>query len=100
MSVIEQFLTTVDLPRMAPVRQIFPDDAVRDVAAAVREEFAKPGNAALVRKGMTIAIGVGSRGLADLPVLVRTTVEELLRLGARPFIVPAMGSHGGATQAW
>ena len=97
MSVIEQFLTTVDLPRMAPVRQIFPDDAVRDVAAAVREEFAKPGNAALVRKGMTIAIGVGSRGLADLPVLVRTTVEELLRLGARPFIVPAMGSHGGAT---
>ncbi len=50
-----------------------------------------------VRPGMSIAIAVGSRGLADLPILVEATVRGLKAMGAEPFIVPAMGSHGGAT---
>lgn len=48
---------------------------------------------------MKIAVAVGSRGLADLPLLVRTTISFLKAYGARPFIVPSMGSHGGATAA-
>ena len=47
--------------------------------------------------GMRIAIAVGSRGIANLEQLVRTTVDFLISCGARPFIVPAMGSHGGGT---
>ncbi len=97
MSVIDEMLRDVALPRMVRVRQIFEDNGLPDVAAAVRAEFAKPTIASRVRPGMTVAVGVGSRGLADLPLLVRTIVEELKRLGAVPFIVPAMGSHGGAT---
>jgi hypothetical protein len=52
---------------------------------------------AVIRRGERIAIGVGSRGIARLPEIVAALVAELQALGAAPFIVPAMGSHGGAT---
>lgn len=97
MSVIASLLQDVRLPRMVRVRQVFPDDALPDVAASVRAELAKPAIAARIKPGASIAVGVGSRGLCDLPLLARTVVDELKRAGAVPFIVPAMGSHGGAT---
>jgi hypothetical protein len=97
MGVIENLLQDVALPRMAPVRQIFPDNAIADVEAELRAEFRQPAIEALVKPGASIAIGVGSRGIAELPLLARIVVDELKRRGARPFIVPAMGSHGGAT---
>lgn len=97
MGVIAELLKDVAIPRMAPVRQVFDDEALADVAAAIRAEFEKPEIAAMLRPGMSIALAVGSRGLAELPLLVRTTVEELVKRGTEPFIVPAMGSHGGAT---
>ena len=97
MSVIDDLLRDVPLPRMARVRQRGEDDGLSNVAAAVRAELAKPTVAAALRPGMSIALGVGSRGLADLPLLVRTTVDALREAGADPFIVPAMGSHGRAT---
>ena len=50
-----------------------------------------------VKKGDTIAITVGSRQIANLPLIVKTLAEELKKIGACPFVVPAMGSHGGAT---
>src|SRR5262249_54533711 len=49
-----------------------------------------------VRPGMSVAVGVGSRGVARLAEIVRAVLGEVKRRGARPFIVPAMGSHGGA----
>ena len=97
MKVIEGLLKDVALPRMAPVRQLFDGTEEKDVAGAVMAEIAKPGIAERIRPGMTVAVGVGSRGLAELPTLVRATVEGLRARGAEPFIVPAMGSHGGAT---
>jgi len=97
MGVIDELLQDVPLPRMARVRQIFPDNAIGDVEAALRAELGQPAIAALVAPGASIAVGVGSRGIAELPLLARTVVDELKRRGARPFIVPAMGSHGGAT---
>lgn len=99
MSIIDDLIGGVALPRMVPVRQVFDATAVADVAAAVRAEIAKPAVAERIRPGMTVALGVGSRGLADLPVLVAETVAGLRALGAHPFVVPAMGSHGGATDA-
>ena len=97
MSVIHDLLRDVPLPRMAHVRQIFPADAVADVEAALRTQLRLPHVAQTIRRRARIAVGVGSRGLAELPLLARVVVDELKHAGASPFIVPAMGSHGGAT---
>jgi hypothetical protein len=95
--VIQELLRNIPLPRLVTVRQTFPATRLADVAGALRQELAKEEISRRVRPGMKVAIAVGSRGVADIPILARVTVEELKRLGAEPFIVPAMGSHGGAT---
>lgn len=95
MDVIHNLIGTVSLPRMAPVRQIFEDNSLADVEATLRQNFANTDIG--IEPGQSIAVGVGSRGLAQLPLLVRVTVEEIKKRGGEPFIVPAMGSHGGAT---
>ncbi len=69
------------------------------MAGSLLAELRKPGIAARVKPAMRIAVAVGSRGVAELPLIVATVVGELKGLGAAPFIVPAMGSHGGATAA-
>jgi len=95
--IIKDLLKDIPLPRMVKIRQVFPAPRAADVEGALRREFAKAGVGDAVKPGMNIALAVGSRGLAELPTLVRVTVDELKKRGARPFIVPAMGSHGGAT---
>lgn len=97
MDVIAKMLRDVPLPKLRPVRQRFDDTRLDDVAAAVREEIAKPAIAGLVTPGARIAVAAGSRGLDQLPALVRATIDGLKALGADPFIVPAMGSHGGGS---
>lgn len=97
MEIIRELLKGTPLPRLARVRQTFAAPRVADVAAALRSELAKDSVAGRVRPGMRVAVAVGSRGVAELPTLAAVTVAELKRLGAEPFIVPAMGSHGGAT---
>jgi hypothetical protein len=82
-------------PRLLPVRQKFDAPQVRDVAAATREAL-EPLRAR-VKKGMRVALTVGSRGIHDVPVVLRETGAWLHEQGAEPFVVPAMGSHGGAT---
>ena len=83
------------LPRWRRVAQTIEAPRVDSVAEAVAREMRKLDGR--VRQGMSIAVGVGSRGVARLAEIVRAAVGELQRRGARPFIVPAMGSHGGAT---
>jgi hypothetical protein len=97
MGILASLLEDVRLPRMIQVRQHFRNNALADVAKTLTEELAKPVIARRIRPGMRIAVGVGSRGMADLPLLVAVVVDELKKQGALPFIVPAMGSHGGAT---
>ena len=83
------------LPRMIRVRQTFPRPRVVDIPQAVTEAL---GGAALrVKRGDTVAVGAGSRGIANIDVVVGSTVRWLKDLGARPFVFPAMGSHGGGT---
>lgn len=83
--------------RMAPVRQQVSLERVQDVAATTRDQLrALPLNAR-VRPGMRIAVGLPSRGIPCLPQVVRVVIEELRALDAEPFLVPAMGSHGGGT---
>ncbi|MHC1760777.1 MAG: lactate racemase domain-containing protein [Negativicutes bacterium] len=97
MGIITELLQNVELPRMVRVRQNFPASAVVDVAEAVRAELRKPAIANRMHAGMKIAVAVGSRGVAEIPLIVRMVVEQIKAAGADPFIVPGMGSHGGAT---
>ena len=82
-------------PRMFPVRQKFDTTQVADVSAATREAL-RPLQSR-VRPGMRVALTAGSRGIHDKPAVIRATGDWLRSLGAQPFAVPAMGSHGGAT---
>jgi hypothetical protein len=83
------------LPRMIRVRQTFARQRVADIPRAVMETL---GHAALrVKPGDVVAVGAGSRGIANIDVVVGATVRWLKDLGARPFVFPAMGSHGGGT---
>jgi len=85
------------IPKLVKIRQRFDSDRLGDTAAALSAglQRMKP----LIRPAANIAIAVGSRGIADLKEIVRGTVEFVKAQGAFPFIVPAMGSHGGATAA-
>jgi hypothetical protein len=85
------------LPRMVHVRQKFATPRIDDVAGAVAAQFQRPEVRAKVKPGMTIAVGCGSRGIANIDKCVKQVITDLKALGARPFIFPAMGSHGGAT---
>src|SRR3954447_9746684 len=85
------------LPRMLRVRQQLPDERLPDIVAAVRGALAAGGLRERVRPGQRVAITAGSRGIANIQAVVRTVAEEIKALGAQPFVVPAMGSHGGAT---
>src|SRR5881296_1042271 len=83
------------LPRMIRVRQTFPRPRVADIPRAVAATL---GEAALrIKRGDTVAVGAGSRGIANIDTIVGATVRWLKDLGARPFVFPAMGSHGGGT---
>src|SRR5438874_1198200 len=83
------------LPRMIRVRQTFPRPRVADIPRAVAATL---GEAALrIKPGDTVAVGAGSRGIANIGTIVGAPVKWLQDLGARPFVFPAMGSHGGGT---
>lgn len=84
-------------PRLATIRQPVPTAPLADVAQAVRDELARVDLGARVRPGARIAVGAGSRGVASYALIVGAVVAELRRIGAEPFVFPAMGSHGGAT---
>lgn len=84
------------LPNFQRIRQQFPRPRVEDIEAGVFAAIARL-NLGETCHGRRIAITAGSRGLAELVPLLRATVHCLQSLGAQPFIVPAMGSHGGAT---
>lgn len=88
-------LAKLTLPTFRRVRQSFPCPVVADVAAAVSQEVHRLDGH--LKPGQRCAIAVGSRGIANLPLLVATLVAALKKHGVAPFIIPAMGSHGNAT---
>lgn len=87
------------LPKLYPVRQSFARPRLEDPAAAVRRALEAPDIAKRVRPGANVAVAVGSRGIRNLFEIVQAAVETFKRLGAFPFLVSAMGSHGGGTEA-
>jgi len=87
----------IPLPRMVHIRQKFKTVKVDHVAHTVAEQFKRSEVRAKIKPGMTIAVGCGSRGIANIGDCAKQVIAELKALGAKPFIFPAMGSHGGAT---
>jgi len=85
------------LPKMARAKQIFHQPEVADVQAKIKDELEKKNLKGRVKRGQRIAVTAGSRGIANIPLILETIVAELKALGAEPFIITAMGSHGGAT---
>jgi len=84
-------------PRLIPVRQRFVSRPVRDIREAVTSAFRKSGVLSRINPGDTVAVTAGSRGISNYRSILRAVVDELKEAGAVPFVVPAMGSHGGAT---
>jgi len=86
-----------EMPRMHKIRQNFEKHAIDDVGAAVAEQCSKADIANKIKPGDSIAVGVGSRGVANIEAAVKAIVDAIKQSGGKPFVFPAMGSHGGAT---
>ncbi|HEU4939691.1 MAG TPA: hypothetical protein VFT39_24750 [Vicinamibacterales bacterium] len=83
--------------RLLIVRQRFADVRLPDVEDETRRQMEQSGFAEQLKPGARVAIGVGSRGIANIAAIVRSVVAYWRNRGMRPFIFPAMGSHGAAT---
>jgi len=88
---------TTNFPKIFRVRQSFEDVRVADVAGEVHAQLSRLELNNKIRPGATVAVTAGSRGIANIAEIIRAIVDHLKHLGACPFIVPAMGSHGGGT---
>jgi hypothetical protein len=84
-------------PRLLLTRQNFPDHSIPDIPAEIQRQLGGSGFAARVKPGGRIAIGVGSRGIHNIALIVRNVVRYWREQGMQPFIFPAMGSHGAAS---
>lgn len=88
-------IENIKLPCVAKIRQKIPRDDISSVSQVVREEIRRLRAKDKISKGKKIAITAGSRGIDRIAEVIKATVDEVKRLGGEPFIVPAMGSHGG-----
>ncbi len=87
----------MELFKIALVRQLFDTSRLEDIEGTVYREMEGLGIKGKIKKGDKIAIGVGSRGITNIGRITKQVVDYLKSLEASPFIIPAMGSHGGAT---
>ena len=87
----------MQVPRLLAVRQKFQDRALPDVAGEAQRQLAASRFASRLKPGSRVAIGVGSRGIANIATIAGAVVNYWKSQGCEPFIFPAMGSHGAAT---
>lgn len=97
MDIIQQLLKDIPLPKVMKVRQAFNDEKLDNVDDVLREVLEQERIQKTVKPGMEIAVAVGSRGVDQIVEITARTISFLKELGAKPFIVPSMGSHGGAS---
>ncbi|MHB1316126.1 MAG: nickel pincer cofactor-dependent isomerase, group 22 [Christensenellales bacterium] len=97
--VVSDLLKDVPVPKMVKVRQLFNEDCIAKdkIYDTVLQQFDKPEIKATIKPGMSIAITCGSRGVANIDTITKGIVDFVKMQGGKPFIVPTMGSHGGAT---
>lgn len=97
MSVINELLKNIEIPRMLKIKQFFNNCAINDVENKLNEKLNNIDVLRNIKKGAKIAVAVGSRGVRDIDIITKTVINDLKNRGLEPFIIPAMGSHGGAT---
>ena len=90
-------MPSFSFPRIATVTQRFDSQRVENVESALLAEFQRKRELLEGTSGLRVAVCVGSRGISQISDIVRVLVKELKKAGCDPFIVPAMGSHGGGT---
>lgn len=86
-------------PTLYRIRQKFERPQVADIPATVTAELDRLDLRRTIRPGQTVALTAGSRGIANIPVILKAVADYLKTLGAAPFLIPAMGSHGGGIAA-
>jgi hypothetical protein len=84
-------------PKMIRVRQTFEKQTLENIPQEISTHLAKLGLEKIVKNGDTVAVACSSRGIANYSSIVKSVISFLKQLGLTPFIIPAMGSHGGAT---
>ena len=87
----------VEFPKVVKLKQKFDSTKVKDIPKTISEELQSSNVCTLLKPGDSVAITAGSRGVTNIATIIRSLVFELKKRGARPFIIPAMGSHGGGT---
>jgi len=99
MGVIYDLLHEIPLPKMVRIRQHFDTTHIErdEIPAVIKAEFAQEKINGRFKPGMEVAITCGSRGIANIDMIIKCIADELRERGCKPFVVPAMGSHGGAT---
>lgn len=97
MSQINEILDNIKLPQIMKVKQVFDDTKIDDVPEYLNQKLIEKQIKDKIKPGMKIAITGGSRGISHYQALMKTVVDFVYKCGATPFIVPAMGSHGGGT---
>lgn len=94
---IREVLKDVPIPRMCRVRQKFVRDGIEDVAAVLREKLRDERLKGRIRPGMRVVMTGSSRQIANMPLILKELAAFVREQGGEPYIIPAMGSHGGAT---
>ena len=94
---LRQVLTGTPIPKMCRVRQIFKRDEIEDIPTYLREKLDNPELRSRIKPGMRVVLTGSSRQIANMPVILRELATFVKEQGAQPYIIPAMGSHGGAT---
>lgn len=87
----------MQFPAIFRARQVFDAPRVADVAAETQAQLVRLALGERIRPGQSVAITAGSRGIASIKLITKAIVDHVKSLGAMPFIVPAMGSHGGGS---
>lgn len=88
----------ISLPEMYTVRQIFEEEELKDIKSTIDSEAKKESILSTIKPGQRVAVAVGSRGIKNLQEIVKLTIDSIKEMGADPFIVSAMGSHGGGSE--
>ena len=98
-NLVSELIKDTYIPKMFTAKQHFPDDHIErnDIPAAVYKELSDECFSSCIKPGMEIAVTCGSRGIQNMDIIVKSVCDFVREKGAVPFVVPAMGSHGGAT---
>jgi len=96
MSIYQELFRGIELPKMVHLHQEIDRVHIDNVEQAVKDELARSGLLSRIKAGQRVALTAGSREIANYALILKTIIGELKAIGASPFIIPAMGSHGGA----